>query len=264
MLMNHCGAGRVTIEKLEKLDDPVPYTGTHYPIRHDTFVNLAKDRLAKGGFEIELEEYSLLQVNEGKPVDNLFGLIKLKSETDDGTGKIVGLRNSGSMHFRAQLGCGGHVIVCDNLVFSAQIIVGRKHTKHIHRDLPGQMTSAVHQLGEEFRKQTARQDIYKRTSITEETAHHIMMRTMALDKPQGIPPSKLDDWRNEYLKPRHEELETGKAWGLQNAFTEIAKDWNFPTMQNRTEGLIHVMDNVLDFKNQYEDIQLYREVCGNN
>ena len=83
MLMNHCGAGRVTIEKLEKLDDPVPYTGTHYPIRHDTFVNLAKDRLAKGGFEIDLEEYSLLQVNEGKPVDNLFGLIKLKSETDD-------------------------------------------------------------------------------------------------------------------------------------------------------------------------------------
>ncbi|SVD81764.1 uncharacterized protein METZ01_LOCUS434618, partial [marine metagenome] len=147
--INHCGASLISLDRLGELNDPVPYTNTHYPIRHDVFVNMAKDAITKGGFEIKSEEYSLLQVDDGKTKkDNMFGLLKVQSrrEVMKDTGKVVGLRNSGSMDFRGVLGCGGECFVCDNLVFSAEIIVGRKHTKNIMVDLPGLMTAAVERL----------------------------------------------------------------------------------------------------------------------
>ena len=246
-LLNHCGASRVSLDELNQLDSPVPYTDTHYPIRHDLFVDLAKDVLHEGGYRIKTEEYSLIQKED---TDNMFGLITLENGYDD-AGRVVGLRNSGSMHFLAQLGAGDHVFVCDNLVFTAQIIVGRKHTKHIMRDLPNQMTHAVHRLGEEFRKQEGRREIYKETELSDANAHDIMIRTMELKKPQGIPGSKLSAWVNEYRNPSHEEFLYGTAWGLQNAFTEVAKDWGVATMQNRTEGLIRTLDGAIGFEEKY-------------
>ena len=63
----------------------------------------------------------------------------------------------------------------------------------------------------------------------------------------------MSAWVNEYRNPSHEEFRVGTAWGLQNAFTEVAKKWNFATMQNRTEGLIQVMDEALDFEDKYLD-----------
>ena len=247
-LLNHCGADRISMDQIRLLNDPVPYTDTHFPIRHDVFVDLAKECLTDGGYRVKTEEYSLIQ---NETTDNMFGLITLENGHDD-TGRVVGLRNSGSMHFLAQLGCGGHVFVCDNLVFTAQIIVGRKHTRHIMRDLPDQMTSAVRGLDNEFRRQEARQDIYQDWRITDEVAHDVMIKTMELPSPQGIPGSKLDKWLKEYREPRHEEFETGTAWGLQNAFTETAKAWPFATMQNRTEGLIKVMDEKCGFEQRFE------------
>ena len=249
-LLNHCGASRVSLDQLNALADPEPWTDTHYPIRHDVFVDLAKDTLTRGGYRIKTEEYSLVQQEGTK--DNMFGLITLENGHDD-TGRVVGLRNSGSMHFLAQIGCGGHVFVCDNLVFSAQIIVGRKHTRRIMDDLPRLMTSAVVTLGDEFKRQEGRQEIYMEARITDEMAHDVMIETMNLRSPQGIPGSKMSAWVEEYRNPRHEQFEHGTAWGLQNAFTEVAKAWNFPTMQNRTEGLIKVMDEKLDFEDRFLD-----------
>jgi len=249
-LLNHCGASRISLDGLSALADPVPYTDTHYPIRHDVFVELAKTTLRGGGYEIKTEEYSLIQEEGTK--DNMFGLLTLSNGYDD-AGRVVGLRNSGSMHFLAQLGAGDHVFVCDNLVFTAQIIVGRKHTKNIMVDLPSLMNSAVLTLGSEFKRQEGRREIYRETEISDAMAHDVMIRTMELPKPQGIPGSKMSEWVNEYRNPSHEEFRVGTAWGLQNAFTEVAKKWNFATMQNRTEGLIRVMDKALDFEDRYLD-----------
>ena len=248
-LLNHCGAEEISIDGLRALDNPVPYTDTHYPIRHDAFIELAKDTLTRGGYQIKTEEYSLIQMER---TDNMFGLLTLSNGYDD-AGRVVGLRNSGSMHFLAQLGAGDHVFGCDNLVFTAQIIVGRKHTKNIMVDLPDLMTSAVGALGGEFKRQEGRREIYRNTRISEAMAHDVMINTMTLNKPQAIPGSKMNAWVEEYRNPSHEEFRHGTAWGLQNAFTEVAKSWNFATMQNRTEGLIGVMDKALDFEDKFLD-----------
>ena len=253
-LINHCGAKRISSGELAELADPKPYTDTHYPIRHDVFVSLAKDSLAEGGYEIASEEYSLLQRSNA---DNLFGVLTLKADLDD-VAPLVGLRNSGSMDFLAELGAGEGVTVCDNQVFTAQIIVGRKHTRHIMRDLPKQMTTAVDRLKEEFRRQEHRRSLYKNTNLSDEEAHDVMIKTMALPKPQGIPCSKMNAWLREFREPSHPEFENNTAWALQNAFTEIAKAWNFAAMQKRTAGLVQVMDQALDFENWCAYKELHR------
>ena len=240
-LINHCGAERVSTDDLALLADPTALTDTHYPIRHDVFVSLAKDTLKKGGYEIKSEEYAL-----HKRKDNLFGLIKLRN-CDSQAGPVVGLRNSNSMGFLAQIGAGDHVFVCDNLAFTAQIIVGRKHTKNILVDLPNQMDLAVNRLAKEFDTQKQRREVYRNTPLSDVMAHDAMIETMALPSPVGIPGSHMGAWLKEYRKPSHPDFEEQTAWALQNAFTEVAKKWSFTTMQRRTAGLVSVLDQTVGF-----------------
>ena len=51
------------------------------------------------------------------------------------------------MTFPAGLACGANVFVCDNLSFSGEIKLARKHTRHIQRDLPRLIASAIGKLG---------------------------------------------------------------------------------------------------------------------
>ena len=95
-------------------------------------------------------------------------------------------------------------------------------------------------------------------------AHDVMINTMTLNKPQAIPGSKMNAWVEEYRNPSHEEFRHGTAWGLQNAFTEVAKSWNFATMQNRTEGLIGVMDKALDFEDKFLDWEHSQRIVGDH
>jgi len=48
---------------------------------------------------------------------------------------IVGLRNSHDKTYPAGLVAGSKVFVCDNLCFSGEVRLSRKHTRHAVRDL---------------------------------------------------------------------------------------------------------------------------------
>jgi hypothetical protein len=53
---------------------------------------------------------------------------------------VVGIRNSHDKAFAAGIIAGAQVLVCDNLCFSGEILLARKHTGHIHYDLPVMVT----------------------------------------------------------------------------------------------------------------------------
>jgi hypothetical protein len=261
-LMNHCGANLVTLDGLKKLSDPKPMSATHRPIRHDYFVDLAKEKLADAGYDIESENFSLLRRHSTKKkslrnitIDNLFGMFEVKP-TDTGEynsgelAKLVGFRNSSTMHFRATLGCGNRVFVCDNLCFSANIVVGRKHTEHIKRDLPDLMGKAIDEMRMEFLRSEHRVDIYKETELNTVDMHHIIMTTL---NRKHIPSSCISKWVKLYRNPTHEEFRRKDCWGLQNAFTEVAKMWNFPVMQERTSGLTEVMDRLIKLDDRIKE-----------
>lgn len=284
--INHCGAQNVDREYLELLEDPIPLTETHYPVRHDTFVDLARNVVDKAGYDIQLEQYSLRQENkmkqDGRPerlpggairpqFDNLFGYYEVKKRGTDGLKDIVhsvGLRNSNTMHNRGQLGCGERVFVCDNMAFSAQHTVARKHTKRIMDHLPELMHLAVEKLKGEFDRNEARVQIYKEAQLDRSDVHDIVClaaeRSFELDddgeitdklenEKNCIPSSKLMPWIKEYKDPSHEAFRREDAWALKNALTEVAKEWDFASMQRRTEKLTRVLDDYIGFENKYEE-----------
>jgi hypothetical protein len=245
MIVHAGGVNLESIDDFRSLKDPVPRTDTHYPIRHDYFFDLCKETLTPKGWNITSEEYALHQSDKH---DNAFALWGLESETEwidkGGCARMLGCRNSNTLDFSAQLGTGQRVTVCDNLLFSAAVVVGRKHTKNIMRDLPRLLTNAMGRASEEFRTQEKRTDVYKLTEIDRLDVNHIMMESV---RAKVIPPSQLMHWVNEWEDPTHDEFCLRNAWSLQNAFTEVAKRWNFRTMQDRTHGLVGVMDRVVEF-----------------
>src|SRR5262249_51585397 len=66
-----------------------------------------------------------------------FGLMEVRNGSNaDDFGLVVGLRNSHDKSFPAALALGSRVFVCDNLAFSGEVKLSRKHTTYIWRDLP--------------------------------------------------------------------------------------------------------------------------------
>jgi hypothetical protein len=248
--INHCGAETVTLADLRKLPDPKAMTETHFPIRHDLLIDTCKESLVPAGFEIVREEYSLRQESKGNRLqngtemghDDMFGIMEFASTTT-GFSRVAAIRNSGTMKFLAQLGCGERVFVCDNLCFSAQIVVGRKHTRFIERDLPVLAGKAIAKLSAQFEYSEKRIEVYKESPMSREAVHDVMVRTHLAGACAG---NLIKPWLAEYVKPSHEEFEGENAWGLKNAFTEIAKRFSFEAMQTRTQTMQGLLDQAVD------------------
>ncbi len=177
-LLNHCGAQRVSFDDLKKLPEPEPLTPTHYPLRHDAFVNECLTQLGKYGWEVSTDErgeknmdFSLIQSfdkdrwsKEMKPKDTMFGVICLKSEFSDYE-PTIGLRNSNTMHSKARFAFGDRVFVCDNMCFFGEEQFERKHTKNIYDDLPKLVAGKISKARGHFEKHNARVAHYKTAKI---------------------------------------------------------------------------------------------------
>ena len=131
-LMLHAGAQPCTFQDLKGQDDPVAKSKTHMPIRNDAFMDLIFDSLEKNGeIEVTHEEYGLTK--DGANMFEVLGIRGLNPQGDYET--MLAARNSNRWDFSASLGFSTRVFVCDNMAFSVDDPISRKHTAHIWRDL---------------------------------------------------------------------------------------------------------------------------------
>lgn len=170
--MMHCGAEAIPFPHLMGL--PVPEkTKTHVPIPHHQFHDLAIDRLLKHGYEITNPMHYI-----NKEGAQYFSLMALNHE-DEETGKehstMCALRNSHDKTFGASLAIGARVFVCDNLSFSGDIVVGRKHTANIWDELPELFETAIKQIRVMRKRQDVRFAEYKEAPCDNHTADHLIM-----------------------------------------------------------------------------------------
>src|ERR1017187_797642 len=140
-LMLHTGARAVERSQLALVATP------H---RTSTWVPIAHDRLLMGVIE-SLESNHLTVVNEAHGVTTdgarYFGLLQIANgHNADDFGMVIGVRNSHDKPFPAGLVVGASVFVCDNLSFSGEIKLARKHTVFVERDLPQLIHRAMGQL----------------------------------------------------------------------------------------------------------------------
>lgn len=230
----HCGGARANYNDVAQIPTPKP-KNRHYPIPHTTLIDGTKLALENAGCDISKEIYGLN--HEG---GDLFALFEIEHEIPNGTfNQVVGLRNSHIQNFAAGLCAGGRVFVCDNLMFSAEIKVSRKHTRFIMRDLQGLLSKAMAKLADKWIDQQIRYDAYHDRVMTDKEVHDLVIKA-SVDY-NCLPNAAIKHVVNEWRNPSHDEFKDRNAWSLFNCFTHVAK--RAPSqIVNRTMTMHNVFD----------------------
>lgn len=239
-LMLHAGSNRVSKADVLKARTPKP-TRTWHPIPHADLIAMVMDHLKRAGLTIQNEAHALWR--DGLRYFGTFEVVDRDTrELHPDYGLIVGLRNSHDKSFPAGLAAGSHVFVCDNLAFSGEVTLTRRHTLYIMNDLPELVTRAVGRLGGLREHQFNRIQRYKEVEINDQRAHDIIVRSLDhnIIGPLRLP-AVVEQWR----KPAHEDFQPRNVWSLFNAFTAILKGTNLTELPNRTTSLHGLMDLVV-------------------
>ena len=214
-LMLHRGGWEATKADVASVPVPDP-TGTYHPVPYDRFVEEVELHVPRFGLHVQSSSFALAR--EGS---QMFGVLTC---TNGDAGKdyalAIGLRNSYDRSLAVGLVAGTRVFCCDNLAFSGEVAMARKHTANVFRDLPDliyRMLSQVTVLKARTDEEIVRMKVLP---MPPERAHHVMVAAIrASITPASRLPKILEAWDD----PKHEEFEPRTAWSLFNAFTEVLK-----------------------------------------
>jgi len=233
----HTGGQEVTLAQIAAVNTPAA-TETHYPIAHSDLIARVKGGLGNANLEIVAESHALAK--DGNRYFGLFQIAPIGSDMERDYGLVMGLRNSHDKTFPAGITVGSQVFVCDNLAFSGEIRVARKHTLNIFRDLPGNVSRAIGMLSNRWNTQDERFKAYKGTNLeSTKDVHDLLIR--AMDNGAATV-TQLKHVLAEWRTPTHEEFRPRNVWSLFNAFTEIGKGQGLDAHTDRTIRLHGLLD----------------------
>lgn len=272
-LIIHCGAAVVERDAVAQVVTP-ERTDTWTPISHLEFLNQVEANLGGQNLRVVNQAHALT-----KNGDRYFGLLQvdnrpadivseewygkqdsahIKFEQQSEYGYIVGLRNSHDKSYPASLVVGSQVFVCDNLSFSGEIKVSRKHTTYISRDLPALTAKAIGLLAEKWTDQENRFTAYKQHELSNVDAHDLLIRALDI---KAVTAQQIPHVLREWRTPRHPEFAAcgPTAWRLFNAVTEVAKDtgslWGLPRRTTALHGLLDQACGLLGFRDRFAAAQ---------
>jgi hypothetical protein len=233
-LMIHCGGQEVAREELVQGETPSP-TATWYPLPHHVLLREVEHSLERNGLRVVAEQHALAR--EGL---RYFGLLQVANGQAPGDHAwVLGLRNSHDRTFPAGFVVGSRVFICDNLAFSGEIVIARRHTRWISRDLPRLVLDGVGQLTERWHSQEERYARYRSTPLMNWEVHDLAIR--ALDA-QAITTHQVPEVLRHWREPEHREFRDRTAWSLFNAFTAVVGAGSVWTVAKRTQTLHGVFD----------------------
>jgi len=212
-LFTHCGSRAVTRDELALISAPDP-TDTWFPIRHGDVLDTVEDMLESSGFAI-----AKTQLSVAKDDKRFFGVLDLRSPIADGISLSVGLRNSTDKSFPIGFACGTRVFCCDNLAFSAEIVISKRHTR-FGRDRFNEGTAKAVSALHQFRAvEGQRIEAMRTRRLTDDEANSIILQ--AGEKVVGwrAVPKILQEWR----EPAYEEFRPRTAFSMLNCMTEVLK-----------------------------------------
>ena len=286
------GKEKVSRETVQRVVTP-DATETFQPIPHSVaravnpfthrledpigLVEMVEQGLLDAGFEIIEEDHVLARKNQC-----YFGGFSIIRHDIEGSERrlVCGVRNSHNKLFATSICIGSHMLVCDNLCFSSEQVVSRKHTPNIMRDLPDKINEVINSLIGEWLSMEARVDHYKRQYLTEKEAALIfnqLAETGSLPESKPYKAFKLwqdpaiaakgivnmtdfiddNDWcdENAYeeaIAEKESELRAAfgcgnSLWGVYNAVTEILKGGNAQELPARTMKMQVLLDGLASF-----------------
>ena len=211
-LVNHCGARQVNASELATIEPPAP-TRTWYPLAHRAVLDSVCSALEGAGFAICR---SRLSVSHGGA--RFFGTLDLTTSVVEGVSLAVGIRNSNDQSFPIGFCCGQRVFVCDNLAFTSEIVVSKKHTRFGQERYLEGLARAVGSL-EEYRRSSASWIERMQTRRLNNDAANSLLLQAYERKIIGLRllPLVIAEWR----EPQREEYRSRTAYSLFNCFTDV-------------------------------------------
>jgi hypothetical protein len=218
-LIKHCGARAVTWGELNEIPTP-PATATWFPLPHGQVLESVVQTLDKAGFRIESMQLAVT------PDDaRFFGTLQLQALITPGVGLAVGVRNSVDKSLPIGFCCGQHVFVCDNLAFSSDIVINRRHTRFGKSRFDEAIAATVSGLHQFREAEAGRIEFYRNTELSLDRANSLILQAYETGIIGArLLPDVIRLWRN----PSQPEFQERTAWSLLNAFTEVLKDRQRP------------------------------------
>jgi len=210
-LICHRGAREVTRDELARVACPAPQ-GNWRPVPHVDVLSNAEQALTAAGYGIDGTHLALSSDDA-----RFFGTLTLRTPLSDGVNLAVGLRSSIDKSIALQWCCGSRVFVCDNLSFTAQTMITRKHTRFGIDRYQEAICKVVGDLTDYREYEAFRIREMQRREVTDEQAESVLLRAfeVGIIGPHALPVA-IDEWR----KPSFPQFaETKNAWRLYNALT---------------------------------------------
>jgi hypothetical protein len=243
-LLLHCGGEVVDLEAVESVRTPEP-EGKHYPIAHTEIIEETRKAVTNMGLQVTTERHAISR--EGARYFGLLGVGNPDSEL--GYDWVVGMRNTHDKSFAASVAMGTSVWACDNLAFSGEVVLARKHTRFIARDLNGVVMRAVGKLNQMKVDTETRYAAYHDREIKDSEVYELVVRGL-LAKAYGA--NSIHPILEAWKEPEHEEFADRNLWSLFNCMTGQFRGSSDPSrMINRSAALHGVCDSFaqLSFSN---------------
>ena len=247
-LMLILAKNKVEAAQLETLSTPEP-TDTHTPIPHALLADRTRNALDVAGFKITDEEHALARNGL-----RYFGGFALKGEDIEGNDRqlVLGLRNSHDKAFAASVCIGNQMMVCENLCFSSDIKLARRHTVNILRDLNTVLASAIGRVASHWTDMGKRIESYKSTELSKEHASDLVVDLAEMG---AFPARSIFKAVQDFRNPRHEEFKGGSLWSLYNGVTEHLKGGDLSKLPRRTMITQSVFDKLAGHVPQIVDAE---------
>jgi hypothetical protein len=222
-----------------------PVTKTYQPVGHGWLLDQLEDGIRDMGFVFGEEHHGLS--HDGM---RYFGLITIRGVIDDNPDYTIqmGVRNSLDKRFGAAVAFGAQVLVCANLCFGGEYMLGRKHTTHIERDLPAMIAETLKGIPSMARVQDDRFNAYMEHPLSLKNADHLIMNML---RSGAVNTARIEKVIKEWDEPTFDHGDR-TVWRAFNAATQALKGCNIHEMPGRTIALQEVCDSAAGFKSIIE------------
>ncbi|OAI40706.1 hypothetical protein AYO40_04430 [Planctomycetaceae bacterium SCGC AG-212-D15] len=214
-LILHRGAREVAQKELDSVRVP-PATATWFPIPHAQVLSSTVNTLSQAGFQVTRQRLAL-----SKDDAQFFATLDLQTALASGVTLAVGIRNSIDRSLPIGFCAGHRTFICDNLAFSSEIVVARKHTRFGAERFNAAICKAVQTLDAYRETEGARIKKFQQIELSADAADALLLRAYEHDIiSTPLLPRIIQEWR----QPTFEEFQPRTLWSLMNSFTTVLAD----------------------------------------
>lgn len=214
-LLLHRGARLVERADLDRVEAPAA-TETWFPLKHGAVLDTAIATLEAAGFGVVRTELALSRGDM-----RFFGTLTLANRVTDDCSLTVGVRNSIDKSFPIGFAVGERVFVCDNLAFSSEIVIARKHTRFGETRFQEAVSQAVVALPDYQSQAGERIKRLQAWELTPDEADALLLRSFE----QGLVSIRhFADCIRAWREPAYEDFRPRTGWSLLNSVTGVLKE----------------------------------------